>query len=111
MRPFREVYLEYRHNDAMGMKKPSVWAHNSKNPFKMNKKKLHTVGEYTPMEKDVHTLGKILIGDRLLAILAEYGIDFEAGRTVAVKNSPYALKMFTNKNNQPTARVVEKKDE
>jgi len=110
MRPFREVYLEYRHNDAMGMKKPSVWAHNSKNPFKMNKKKLHTVGEYTPMEKDVHTLGKILVGDRLLAILAEYGIDFEEGKIAAVKNSPHALQMYY-KNNQPMAKVIKKEDE
>ena len=93
------------------MKKPSVWAHNSKNPFKMNKKKLHTVGEYTPMEKDVHTLNKIIIGDRLLAILAEYGIDFEDGRVVAVKNSPHALKMFIDRNNQPAAKVIKKENE
>jgi hypothetical protein len=100
--------LEYRHKTAEGLDKPSVKANNGKDPFRMNKKNLHTVGPYKPMEQDIHKLGKIIMGDRLLAILAEYGIDFKDGEVSSVKNSPYALKMYLNQLGQPSATVIKK---
>jgi hypothetical protein len=104
-----DVIKEYRHNLADGTAKPSVQAHNGKNPNRLNKKKLHTVGPYKPLEDDVHKQGKILIGDKLMAILAEYNIEFEDGGIAKIKNSPNALKMSYNQHGQPTAIVFKVK--
>jgi hypothetical protein len=106
MKPFTQFFLEYRHNMADGTAKPSVQAHNGKNPNRIDKKNLHTVGPYKPLEDDVHKQGKILIGDKLMAILAEYNIEFEDGGIAKIKNSPNALKMSYNQHGQPTAIVV-----
>jgi hypothetical protein len=108
---FYENYLlEYRHKTADGFDKPSVKAHNGKDPNRLNKKYIHTVGPYKPKEKDLHKLGKVLMGDRLLAILAEYNIDFEDGRIAAVKNSPFSLQMYMTPQGQPAAKIIKKQE-
>jgi hypothetical protein len=100
--------VEYRHKTAEGLSKPSLQAHNGKNPFRMNGKNIHTVGPYKPLEADLHKVGKILMGDRLLAILSDYNINFEPGNISAIKNSPFSIQMFNNKQGQPSAKVIKK---
>jgi hypothetical protein len=104
-----DVIKEYRHNLADGTPKPSVQAHNGKNPNRLNKKNLHTVGPYKPLDASVHQPGKILLGDQLMAILAEYNLDFKDGEMAKIKNSPNALQMSYNAQGQPMARVVKVK--
>lgn len=111
---FQVVYenylLEYRHKSADGFVKPSVKANNGKDPNNvLGRKHVNTVAkEYTPMEEDLHKLGKVLMGDRLLAILAEYNIDFKAGEIADVKNSSFSLQMYNNQQGQPSAKVIKK---
>jgi hypothetical protein len=109
VKPFLQFFLEYRHNLADGTPKPSVQAHNGKNPNRLNKKKLHTVGPYKPLDAAVHQQGNILIGNQLMAILAEYNLDFKDGEMAKIKNSPNALQMSYNQHGQPMARVIKAK--
>jgi hypothetical protein len=91
---------------ADGTPKPSIQAHNGKNPNRLDKKNLHTVGPYKPLEDAVHKPGTILMGNKLMAILAQYELDFKEGEVSKIKNSPNALEMFYNQQGQPTARVI-----
>lgn len=92
---------------ADGTSKPSVQANNSKNPNRVNKKILHTVGPYKPKAQELHKPGTILIGNRLLAILADYNLDFKDGEVAKIKNSPMQMQMFINGQGQPSAKIIE----
>ncbi len=105
MKSFLQFFLEYRHNLADGSSAPSIQAHNGKNPNRLDKKKLHTVGPYKPKELDFHKPGTIIMGNELLAMLVDYNIDFEEGGVAKIKNSGNAIKMFTNKQGLPAAKV------
>jgi len=91
---------------ADGTPKPSVKVDNGKDPNRLDKKNLTNIGEYEPVSDDVHKQGKILMGNQLLAILADYNIDFKPGESATINNSPNALKMYNNKMGQPMAKVI-----
>lgn len=109
MKSFLEFLLEYRHNLADGSSAPSIQAHNGKNPNSIDKKKLHTVGPYKPKSEHVHNPGKILMGDDLLATLAEYNLDFRDGEVSKIKNSPHGIHMYYNHARQPVGKIVKLK--
>lgn len=110
MKPFNQFFLEYRHNLADGTPAPSLQAHNGKNPNIIDKKILHTVGDYKPKIAEIHKPGTIFIGPRLTTVLLDYGLEFKDGKTSQIKNSPNAIQMFINpKTNQPTGRIVQTK--
>lgn len=100
------LVLEYRHNMADGTPKLSIKPDNGKDPNRMGKKKMTTDGPYNPVSDELHTPGTLLIGDKLLGILANYNIDFEDGKVAKVKNSPMGMQMFLNPQNLPAARII-----
>lgn len=104
-----KVLKEYRHNLADGSSKPSIQAHNGKNPNRLDKKNLHTVGPYQHKHKELHRPGKVMYGNKLLAMLADYNIDFEEGETAKIKNSPHGVKMFKNDNGQVSGKIIKLK--
>ena len=72
----------------------------------MDKKKLHTVGPYKPKEDKVHKLGAIYSSNVLFGLLDEYGMEFEPGKTVKIKNSPRGIKMYVNTAGEPSGKVI-----
>lgn len=98
--------MEYRHNLADGTSAPSIQAHNGKNPNRLDKKNLHTIGPYQHKDKKMHKPGTILIDGELLSVLSDYGMNFENGQTSKIKNSPHAIEMYINKNGQKTGRII-----
>lgn len=109
MRRFSEFILEYRHDLADGTPSQSIQAHNGKDPNRIDKKILHTVGDYKPKEEIIHKPGTILSGLRLMNILKDYGFKFEPGKQVQIKNSPNAIHLFTNQMGQPAGKVIQTK--
>lgn len=110
MKSFLDFFLEYRHNLGDGTPSQSILPNNSKNPNKVGieKKKLHTVGDYKPKEKFMHSPGTTFSGQKLTMVLVDYNLEFQDGATKKIKNSPMALKMWTDPNtNSPMATVVQ----
>lgn len=106
---FLQFFLEYRHNLADGTAKPSIQSKNSKNPNRLNKKKLHTVGDYKHKNRFLHRPGTILVGNKLTDALAQYDLVFEPDKQVQIKNSPNALLFYLDANQNPAAKVIETK--
>ncbi len=103
-----DLIVEYRHNLADGTPAPSIQAHNGKNPNSINKKKLHTVGPYKPINQTMHRPGQVLTGAMLDGLLNQYNLEFKAGETSKIKNSPHGIEMFVNPQTRvPTGRIVE----
>ena len=108
MKTFKKFILEYRANLEDGTPKPSVQVHNGKNPNRMNKKKLHTVGDYQPVNGDAHKVGKMLTGAELDNLLTDHGFDFIDGETHGINNSGNALYMYSV-NGQKIGKIVDSK--
>lgn len=105
-----ELFCEYRHNLADGTPAPSIQAHNGKNPNSINKKNLHTVGPYKPKHAAMHRPGQVLVGAMLDGLLRDYNLEFKAGETSQIKNSPNAIQMYVNpQTNVPTGKIVQTK--
>ena len=109
MKSFLQFLLEYRHNLADGTPAPSIQAHNGKNPNRIGKKNLHTIGPYEHKDKKLHKPGTILIGGELLSVLSDYGLEFKPGETSQIKNSPNAIQMYVNKLGQESGRIIQTK--
>jgi hypothetical protein len=109
MLSFEEYILEYRHNLADGTPKPSIQAHNGKNPNSINKKKLHTVGPYKAKNNIVTRPGAMMIGPQLTNFLASYNLQFKEGKTSQIKNSPNAIQMYTNPQGQQVGKIIQTK--
>lgn len=111
MKPFKEFFLEYRHDLADGTPNISVKANNKKDPNRvLSRKHSNTIAkEYKHKAEELHKIGTVLIGDKLLAIMAEYNIDFEDGKVAGIKNSPVGIQMSVNGQGQPMGRVIKVK--
>ena len=101
--------LEYRHNLADGTSAPSIQVHNGKNPNRIDKKNLHTIGPYQHKDKKMHKPGAIFIGGELMSVLSDYNLEFKNGETHQIKNSPHAIQMYVNKMGQETGRIIKNK--
>ena len=106
MKSFKKYILEYRKKLADGTDKPSVQAHNGKNPNRLDKKNIHTVGEYKPASDDAHNIGKILNPAELQKMLDIYGFDFVDGGTHAINNSGKSVYMYTQ-NGRGYGKIIE----
>lgn len=87
----------------------SINPNNGKNPNRLDKKHMATKGPYQAKNELVHKPGQLFIGDELLAILAEYNLDFRDGEFAQIKNSPHAIQMYLNKRGQMVGKIVQTK--
>ena len=110
MKPFKEFFLEYKH-DLADDTAPLGVKPNTKDPNRvLSRKHANTLTkEYKHKAEELHKIGTVLIGDKLLAIMAEYNIDFEDGKVAGIKNSPVGLQMSVNGQGQPMGRVIKLK--
>lgn len=98
---FSQFFLEYRHNLADGTPTPSIQAHNGKDPNRIGKKILHTVGDYKKTNPKMNIPGSLLTPKEL----ADMGITYNHGKIFAnIKNSGFGIEM-TSINGQPMGRV------
>ena len=101
MKSFLNFFLEYRHNLADETPSQSIQAHNGKNPNRIGKKILHTVGDYKKENPKMNIPGSVLTPQEL----ADMGITYEHGKIFQnVKNSGFGIEM-TSINGQPMGRV------
>ena len=101
MKSFKQFFLEYRHNLADGTPTPSIQAHNGKDPNRIGKKILHTVGDYKKMNPKMNVPGSILTPQEL----ADMGINYDHGKIYDnIKNSGFGIEM-TSINGKPVGRV------
>lgn len=106
MKSFKKYILEYREKLADGTDKPSVQAHNGKNPNRYNKKKMYTVGEYKPVNGDAHKVGKVLNPAELQQLLDDHGFDFVDGGAHSINNSGKSVQMFIQ-NGSGYGKIIE----
>lgn len=101
MKPFKQFFLEYRHNLADGTPSQSIQAHNGKDPNRIGKKILHTVGDYKKENPKMNVPGSVLTPQEL----ADMGITYEHGKIFQnVKNSGFGIEMISI-NGKPMGRV------
>ena len=101
MKPFTQFFLEYRHNLADGTSTPSIQAHNGKDPNRIGKKILHTVGDYKKMNPKMNVPGSLLTPQEL----ADMGITYNHGKIFDnIKNSGFGIEMISI-NGKPMGRV------
>lgn len=101
MKSFLQFFLEYRHNLADGTPAPSIHVDNGKNPNNLNKKNLHTKGEYKNKVPKLNIPGSILT----IKDLNDLDVDHDYGKTIEnFKGSGMTLHM-TTLNGVPVARV------
>ena len=105
MKSFNQFFLEYRHNLADGTPTPSIQAHNGKDPNRINKKNLHTVGPYKKINPKMNIPGSILTPMEL----ADLGYEYEHGKILNnVRNGGFGIEM-TSINGKPVGRVFKSK--
>lgn len=112
MKSFVEFFLEYRHNLADGTPSQSIQVNNGKDPNRVgpNKKHLGYVPEYQAVNPKAHTPGAIFAGQELAKLMADYNFTkYDAGTIHKIKNSPFALEMYTDNRNQPAGRIIKTK--
>lgn len=101
MKSFKQFFLEYRHNYGDGTASQSIQAHNGKNPNSIDKKKLHTVGDYEKINPKMNVPGSVLTPQELL----DMGITYDHGKVFDnIKNSGFGIQM-TSINGKPVGRV------
>lgn len=103
MKPFKQFFLEYRHNLADGTPTPSIQAHNGRNPniVSPDKKQLFTKGDRKKDNPKMNVPGSILSPQEL----AEMGYEYDHGKIFNnVRNSGFGIEM-TSVGGQPVGRV------
>jgi len=101
VKSFLQFFLEYRHNLGDDTPSQSIQVNNSKNPNRLDKKYIHTVGPYKKTNPKMNIPGSILTPNELL----DLGITYEHGKVFNnIKNSGMGIEM-TSINGQPVGRV------
>jgi len=109
MKSFEAIYLEYRQKLADGTPTPSIQPHNGKDPNRIDKKILHTVG---PRKKNNE---KLDVGGSLLTFpeLEELGLKDIMDTNLPmvyrnIKNSGADIQVFRNPQGMIMGRVIKR---
>lgn len=112
MKSFKQFFLEYRHNLADGTPSQSIQATNGKDPNRvLSRKHSNTQAkEYKALNPKTQVIGAIFAGQELANLMNDYNFTkYDSGTIHKIKNSPFALQMYSDSRGQPTGRIIKAK--